>query len=596
MEEASLAELDRLLSPKATPLTKLDQLLSPKAAAALRGPAMWRSLGPVPGSPLLGTLRGAGQPSLSVSASSWADSPLSLCRPASMPQLHAGGQASQGGRRLRSSLSKSFTVKFGNGAFGPPLLAFEPGAAASALSPLAAMRSPSAGSSGGGGPSPSPSRGQSRSGLGSPSPNRKKARGAVLAKLEAPPMVPPVDPALAALAAAAAAPPSPGREYRKECLKRYTEYGSVRAALRGGDTVLLKGSWLRDLSEEEGATLPRRQDLPPEAVWDVDELMRGINRRGYKIIAVSHCWFSPEHPDPEGAKLRHLGEFIKAWAHVQHGMLAEHMAIFFDWCSIPQEPRSEHETSMFERALEHVQIWYSHQATHLWVLPDSEEGSTPFYERGWPTTELALAALTKPTDHIIDLSRRKNGARHQEFGWPTTLEAVNVLIEADSNVFDEVALRSCIMPRQAPMAPKSFGTALQQKKFGNVADHDVVLKMYTEVFLEIAGYEELLDFSGLGWDDFQVDVLATSLPSFPRLRELNLANNEIEDNGAAALAEVIPLCGALQRLFLYGNEVEMGLEGYERLLAAWRAAGKDERWLWISVPTHSEYIMKKLSQ
>jgi len=71
------------------------------------------------------------------------------------------------------------------------------------------------------------------------------------AKLEAPPKV---DPALAALAAVAAAPPSPGREHRKECLKRYTEYGSLRAALCGGDTVLLKGSWLRELSEETVTT------------------------------------------------------------------------------------------------------------------------------------------------------------------------------------------------------------------------------------------------------------------------------------------------------------------------------------------------------
>ena len=63
------------------------------------------------------------------------------------------------------------------------------------------------------------------------------------------------------------------REEHLESLgEMYTSKDSIQKALEGGDTVLLKGSWLVELSKS-GGTLPRRQDLPPEAVWDPEALM-----------------------------------------------------------------------------------------------------------------------------------------------------------------------------------------------------------------------------------------------------------------------------------------------------------------------------------
>ncbi|CAK0799194.1 unnamed protein product [Prorocentrum cordatum] len=97
----------------------------------------------------------------------------------------------------------------------------------------------------------------------------------------------------------------------------YTSKDSIRKALEGGDPVLLKGSWLAALGRS-GGKLPRRQDLPPEAVWDPEALMPRVHdsawwndscfaiRDGVGLVGILYCWEAPEHPDPRGEQLRLL--------------------------------------------------------------------------------------------------------------------------------------------------------------------------------------------------------------------------------------------------------------------------------------------------
>ena len=91
-----------------------------------------------------------------------------------------------------------------------------------------------------------------------------------------------------------------------DLLGRYTKPISIWVALMTGHVRLVKMSWLIKHAKAKGI-LSRRQELPEEAFFSVDELKRMYgdgNRDGVlPIIAISFCWLTASHPDPEGKQL-----------------------------------------------------------------------------------------------------------------------------------------------------------------------------------------------------------------------------------------------------------------------------------------------------
>jgi len=365
--------------------------------------------------------------------------------------------------------------------------------------------------------------------------------------------------------------PAPPVQTQADLKLRYTDGAAIRDLLQDGSVALVKGSWLVQHSQVEGALIPRRQDMPPEAFWDAEELMVANNvRRGYEIVAISHCWMSPEHPDPQGDQLRTLGQFIEAWSDSLPGLLPSRVALFFDWCSLHQEPRSREEEDLFKRAVESSELWFAHKVTYVWQLTKVRNEMTPYHSRGWPIFEEACSAIWAWVPaQLLDLAMVQFGAhcpRGQE------------------------ATRTCATKRRPPLAPHALAKALAGCQFSRPADLEVLLACYEMAFRAVTGSFERLDFRGLGWGDAEASVLSESLPYFFRLKELDLFNNEIGDFGAAALAEAVPKCRSLKRLCLDENEIELGLEGPERLRAAWQGAGKDLRELWLS--SSQKFIMR----
>ena len=63
--------------------------------------------------------------------------------------------------------------------------------------------------------------------------------------------------------------------------------------------------------------LPCRQDLPSEAEVVLQELREvAFEMRSWplaSIIAISHCWLNPDHPDPHGYLLKELSPVIEAY-------------------------------------------------------------------------------------------------------------------------------------------------------------------------------------------------------------------------------------------------------------------------------------------
>ena len=115
----------------------------------------------------------------------------------------------------------------------------------------------------------------------------------------------------------------------------YTDPASIYTALEAaGEQLapgkLIKVSWLRQRAKQLGLAptdearakliLPRRQDLErdaPEAFLAVDELRAlhtELQAKGAKQLpvgALSYCWLSPEHPDPEGEQLLALAAALR---------------------------------------------------------------------------------------------------------------------------------------------------------------------------------------------------------------------------------------------------------------------------------------------
>lgn len=338
----------------------------------------------------------------------------------------------------------------------------------------------------------------------------------------------------------------------------YREVDSIRGALAGGDTTLLRGSWLQQL-HAGGGTLPRWQDIPKEGVWDAEELLRDVadpQRPTPRIVAISYSWLSREHPDPNGF---HFDIFVPMLKHyVRHHQIGlESLALFIDWCSLPQRPWSDAEQKAHRRALRNIDLWYAHTLTDVWILSSVPEGAVPFEDRGWTRFEVAAATMICPSESTIDLGSMTAGSRN----WSQVVE-------------------ECRYQRKPPQLPDAFAHQLESKSFAYPEDRRLVADKYWGVFHRATGCADVLPYAGLGWRDAEVRILASALPSCAGLRELDLRDNELGAIGALVLARAVEECKSLQSLQLTNNAI--GEAAQKELRDAWARAQRPEAGLEIS--------------
>lgn len=333
-------------------------------------------------------------------------------------------------------------------------------------------------------------------------------------------------------------------------VKYYKEWDSIIGALSGGDTLLVRASWIEKL-HRRGSILPRRQELPHDAIWNAEELIQAVrdhNSPTPQIIALSYSWLSREHPDPEGFHLQTFVPLLKHFAR-RCKLGVDSVALFIDWCSLPQVERSTEESRSFARALRQVHLWYTHWRTEVWLLTRVPDGVTPYEERGWTTFEKAVSTLLKPPESVLDVGQLADGWKN----WGQVL-------------------RECRARRSPPALPDIFTMDLLHKTFSHEKDQEWLALKYRQTFNHVLRSIDQLWFGCLDWGDTEAIELATILPLCIRLEELELQGNDISDAGAAALAYVIPRCKALTRLGIAENVI-----GGAALLTmgdAWLNAGK----------------------
>ena len=106
-----------------------------------------------------------------------------------------------------------------------------------------------------------------------------------------------------------------------------------------GNVRLPRASWVV-AHGKAGGVLARRQGLPAEAFIGVKELKQMFGKGNedgvLPIIAISFCWATPAHPDPDGSQLRSI---VKVLEQEMRKYMAKgsfkgfkEMGIFWDVC------------------------------------------------------------------------------------------------------------------------------------------------------------------------------------------------------------------------------------------------------------------------
>jgi len=336
------------------------------------------------------------------------------------------------------------------------------------------------------------------------------------------------------------------------CVDRFQNNESLFDAQEGLGTQLLRGSWLIEQARQ-GRVLPRRQDVPQEAfvpsgdlrkhgIWTREE--KGI--KAYAIVALSHCWLTAEHPDPNGEQLAKVAPVLKALQS-----RGTELAVFLDWCSLYQHPRAtREEVDGFAAGLAHVSLWFAHKNTHVLLLtqmPQNWAHTTPYSQRGWPFFELASASLLTHPGMVLDLQN------------------LDEALERGSDLC--YLLLRCKAHRLPPMSPNNFAARILESgsqngllHFGHEQDRALVADMYGTTTRAVLTSAERLVFIEAGWGPQEAADLAGALSLAPRLKELYLGRNQLGDAGVQVLAEGLAGLIDIRTLSLDCNQItDVGL-------------------------------------
>jgi len=363
----------------------------------------------------------------------------------------------------------------------------------------------------------------------------------------------------------------------------YFDVETLLASVGSGAIAAVKGTWLVGL-HKRGGRLSRRQDLPPEAFWSALELRRVARALGddfgVLFVALSYRWLTMEHPDPDGfhlgivASVAELYLNQRGWkdkygfdqysqltrAFRKHGLGLPEFALFWDYASLHQPPRTDAEAELFPKGLKNSNVWYGHACTVVWMQSELPEGfaarmraSEPplaetYEDSGWCYVEAAISATIKPGFLRLDLAKRTDRAMACTYGPGERWDEA-----------DDMLARSCARRRPPPPSPETVRRLLQtEKRFTNSSDVSKVADLYATFFGKVINVREL-KFQGLEWGDADVVELCEVLPRFAALRTLDLSDNKIGPESASALGEALKVNAVLTTLDLSTNSI--GPEG-----------------------------------
>ncbi len=330
----------------------------------------------------------------------------------------------------------------------------------------------------------------------------------------------------------------------------------------------------------------RRQELPDEAFWPAGDAVRLWGKKDptgddtHFFCALSYGWIQQGDPDRDCFTLGRVGVILAMHLRYFGGSigLGGDCALFWDFGSLHQMPRSEAEGLLIRVALRYMQLVYAHWRVTVLRLEALPGGVRRLRDRGWPHLERHAGAL--------------KGSVWTFFTFPDPWEPAG-----GGDIRDFKA------GRPPPLAPAAFGAELREKQFTFRGDHATVEQLYRRLWGHQTGAEELV-FVDLGWGPEEGRHLAAALRTgaFRRLRSLRVGGNpglgdaavaelaaalppSVEEvwlastgcgaAGARALAAAVPGLARLGKLWMASNP-DIGDAGEAALRGAWAAAGKDD--------------------
>jgi hypothetical protein len=341
--------------------------------------------------------------------------------------------------------------------------------------------------------------------------------------------------------------------------------------LRRRCIAVVKASYFESCFDK-GVPFEDRANIPEEAFFSGPEVLELWKTYGFNFLAiVSYAWISAEHPDPDMFHLerivRILQELRKYSSQVGG---APEFGIILDFCSLWQrrgetETRSPEQLEDFKEGIKSINTPYGHQkvmAIKMMAVPDHV--LRKYDDRGWTLFESNIINGKEPADDDSQTGMLK-------------LSTLNIITfdNKDYNPLTEKATGLKFIAKFAdtchcdpPLTPARFAEEMETRRLQSVQkgvplftdgkDKPFILSKFRDSY-ELLIQAEALRFMGLDWRDGELKELCNVLPDMNCLKELNLANNHIGDEGVAALIKTLGDEGQkrsrLKLLDVHGNPI-----------------------------------------
>ena len=264
----------------------------------------------------------------------------------------------------------------------------------------------------------------------------------------------------------------------------------VRGRAQSG-ICLLKSAWLQRQSDE-ARRLPSRNALPRDAVYSGP-----ITQESVFIIALSYCWATREHPDPENKLLADVCEVLKYLDTSRH--FGDHDAairaknigerevlVFWDYPCLYQKGDTSTngitllQRDSFERGLDSINILYGHVGTLSLLCTKHYADPTtrmPYQDSAWPYFEMLVSTLIKPADKGVNLPIALEwiGAKASDIASGHRGHQSNCSLYW---LYDHARRRE----RRLPVPPEQFNEDIVGKKATNGSDRQILINKFKQTF------------------------------------------------------------------------------------------------------------------
>ena len=313
-----------------------------------------------------------------------------------------------------------------------------------------------------------------------------------------------------------------------------------RLCVRGGaqsGICLLKSSWLQRQSDQ-ARRLPSRNALPRDAVYSGP-----ITQESVFIIALSYCWATREHPDPENKLLADVREVLKYFDTSRHfgddeavigdtNIGERDVLVFWDYPCLYQKGDTSTngitllQRDSFDRGLDSINILHGHVGTLSLLCTKHYADPTtraPYHDSAWPYFEMLVSTLIKPADKAVNLPIAL------EWIGANASDIASGLAEAQSScslywLYQHARRRE----RRLPVLPEQFNKDIKGKKATNGSDIQILINKFRQTFDAVMAPAQVLQLSNVPgpnaneWHLF----LTKTLRSCTQLVHVNLSGNE----------------------------------------------------------------------